>query len=186
MDKPFFKYGYKITRTPGDEVLTAIHKLLHDKHGDFGENFPVHAYSADYDGLRKAASNPHADYTELFGSALPSKFSILKRKSTGGDDYEWEEVKHDAFDNFDDAYDVMDAMFNGTYKPGTVGHELTESLEEKIDEADGKKDGKFSVHDMDSDDGQHDDAINLSKLADAIQWGPKPIPHYDEDGNKEE
>lgn len=184
MDKPFFKHDYKIKRTPGNEVLAAIHKLLYNKYGDFGEGFPVHAYSADYDSLRRAVTDPHADYIELLGSALPSKFSILKRKSTGGDGYEWEEIKHDTFDNFDDAYDVMDAMYNGTYKPGTKLHELTEPLEEKIDEADGKKDGKFSVHDMDSDDGNHDDNINVSVLADAIRRGPGYTPHYDEDGNK--
>lgn len=69
-------------------------------------------------------------------------------------------------------------------KPGTPAHEATESLAEKIDEADGEKDGKFSVHNMDSDDGNHDDQIDVSRLADAIQYGPGHIPNYDEDGNK--
>ena len=60
----------------------------------------------------------------------------------------------------------------------------SKSFEDAIDEADGEKDGKFSVHDMDSNDGDHDDNIDVGFLADSIMHGPGYIPHYDEDGNK--
>ena len=75
----------------------------------------------------------------------------------------------------EDMQQINEAMHKGATWEDTSSEdapkhkEYIDKLSEAIDVADGKADNQLSVHEMDKEDGKHDDNIDISNLADAIR-----------------